>query len=421
MKFANKLIRYKEKGKILFLIFICLLFSQCVEEFDFETEDFESILVVNTTVTNEVKRQQVLLSRTFKFEDNGPLLETGATVKIIEENTAIEYLFEEVSSGTYLSIQEFAAMPDNKYQLVISTTDGRSYISEKVMLPNEISMDRVYPERMSNTRGVEGVGILIDTFDPTGTSKYYRYKFEETYRITAPFWTSQDVVIISGEEDCIYDFVERPMDRRACYANNFSNTIIITNTTAFNEDRLTGFLLNFLPSDDIRVVDRYSILVKQFVQSKEANGFYQILKDFSESESLFSQVQPGFIEGNIISESNKDEIVLGFFDVSSVSERRIFFNSNDVIDGLPKFDFDCEIIVPVLDAENEETPEEFEQRWIRIAGDRSNKFVSKELTGEPEPPDECKSSIDGFTFVTPRACGDCTAFGRSEVPDFWEN
>ncbi|WP_109436936.1 DUF4249 domain-containing protein [Aquimarina sp. AU119] len=420
MKFANKLIRYKEKGKILFLIFICLLFSQCVEEFDFETEDFESILVVNTTVTNEVKRQQVLLSRTFRFEDNGPLLESGATIKVVEENTGIEYLFEEVSSGTYLSVQEFAAMPDKKYQLIINTSDGRSYVSEKVMLPNEISIDRVYPKRMANTRGVEGIGILVDTFDPTSTSKYYRYKFEETYRITAPFWSPQDIVIITGEEDCIYDFIERPEGKRVCYADNFSNSIIITNTTAFNEDRLTGFLLNFLPSDDIRVVDRYSILVKQFVQSKEANGFYQILKDFSESESLFSQVQPGFIEGNIISENNKDEIVLGFFDVSSVSERRIFFDSNDFIGDLTKFDFGCQAILPVIDAENEETREAFERRWIRVASDRSNMFVSMESNGPPEP-EGCKSTIDGFTFVTPRECGDCTAFGRSEVPDFWED
>ena len=178
---------------ILYLLSCCLLLSSCVEEFDVETEDFESILVVNATITNELKRQEVLLTRTFRFEENGPTAEQGAIVKIIEDETTT-IPFDEIFPGRYESIIPFTVVPNKNYQLSIETVEGRVYLSKIVQLPPvTANIERVFPMRMTNNDGVEGVGLFVDSFDETGNSKFYRYQFEETYKIVARFWVPVDL------------------------------------------------------------------------------------------------------------------------------------------------------------------------------------------------------------------------------------
>ncbi|WP_298546274.1 DUF4249 domain-containing protein [uncultured Aquimarina sp.] len=398
--------------RILIVILICSTLNSCIDPFEIETENFENILVINTTITNEMKNQEVLLSRTFRFEDDGPLSEEGATIKVIEDGS-VEYLFEESAPGTYRSVQEFAASSGREYELSIQTTDGRSYVSDKVTLPQETSIERVYPQRITNDSGVEGLGIFVDTFDPTGNSQYYRYEFEESYRIVTPLWYPFDIVVTAELENRFeFGLVDRPVDQQVCYASNASNNIKITNTTVLEEDRITGLEVNFIPAEDIRIDNRYSILVRQYVQSREANGFYEILSNFSESESLFSQIQPGFIAGNIVSQSNQDDKVLGYFDVSSVSEQRIFVNRDDVLVDLPRFVLECDLIEPKQDRDLLIT---FHERLGAFID--SNMF--RYLPGSPLEPDEPIEPSGSFRFFIPRACGDCTALGVSTAPDFW--
>ncbi|GAA4276152.1 hypothetical protein GCM10022259_08760 [Aquimarina mytili] len=378
------------------------MLSNCVEEFDFKTEDFESILVIKASLTNEQKYHQMKLSRTYKFEDDGPLVVQGATVSILE-NKDIVHTFEEIFPGTYQSTQMFRAEPNKSYQLSIETRDGGVYMSEEEVLPSENSIiDEVYPKRMFNDNGTEGVGILIDSYDITGNSNYYRYEFEETYRITADFWTRVDLTTS-------LEFVDRPDGQEKCYNGGTSNKIIITDTSGLLEDKVTGLLLHFIDAEDISVADRYSILVRQFVQSREANGFYNVINNFSESESLFSQLQPGFVSGNIISTINENERILGFFEVASVTEKRMFFNREDIIRDLPRFSPVCDRVIPRQ--ESNETEDEFLRRLRALIASGSVKFL-----------EEIRDPDSGSTYVfVPRGCGDCTVYGRSIIPDFWEN
>ncbi|GAA4272167.1 hypothetical protein GCM10022258_14610 [Aquimarina gracilis] len=366
-----------------------------------ESGDSENILVVNTTITNELRTQEIKLTRTYRFEDNGPLAEQGAVVKVIEDGNT-EFLFEEVFPGIYRSVNPFAAVSNKDYQLSIETSDGKMYVSGTESLPSTTSsIERVYPVRMFGDNGKEGVGILVDSFDPSGNSVYYRYRFEETYKIVAPFWVPVDLTTS-------LEFVDRPPGQDICFNSRSSDDIILTNTNTLSEDRVTGFLLHFIEGEDIRVADRYSVLVRQFVQSRAAHGFYETLANFSESESLFSQVQPGFISGNISSIDNDEARVLGFFNVASVIEERIFFNRVDVINGLPRFSPGCERIAPVIG--EGESIEEFEVRLQELIRTGSVRFL-EEQRGDTED--------EGSLVFVPRPCGDCTVFGSSAVPEFW--
>jgi hypothetical protein len=65
-----------------FLAMLSISLGSCIKEIDFETETFESALLVEARITNDEKNHEIKLSRTYRFEDDGPDPETNAIVKI---------------------------------------------------------------------------------------------------------------------------------------------------------------------------------------------------------------------------------------------------------------------------------------------------------------------------------------------------
>ena len=386
-------ILYKKYQLFVFGIFVVICTS-CVEDFEFGTQNFEDILVIESTITDEDKVQEVFLSRTFRLENNEPIPEQNATITVTDDQQ-ITYSFVEASPGRYVSSTTFAATTGRSYQLQITTADGKSYASRSATLPQTSQIDNLFAERVINDQGVEGIGILVDSFDPTGNANFYRYEFEETYQIIPPFWSEVELEIISVNPPET-NLVPRSREERVCYRTLFSNDIILTTTTTLDENRVSGFRVHFIEPDNSALRDGYSILVKQFVQSAEANQFFNTLKEFSDSESLFSQVQPGFVSGNILSVNDPDENVLGFFDVTSVSSARIFIKLKDFFPNAfrPDFQVQCNLI-----------RETDEGRTISLVQNGFRVFSFEPIAEE--------------YFLARPVCTDCNVLGTNVRPDFW--
>jgi len=388
--------------KLLTMISLC--FYGCVEPFDAEFEEFESALVIEATITDELKQQKVYITRTFNFEDDGPTPESNANVRVKgDDGSSIS--FAQTEPGLYTSEAEFAAQSGVNYQLLIDASDGRTYSSNPAGISATAAIDGLRAERLINDRGEEGIAILVDSFDPTSSSLNYRYTFEETYKIIPPKWVF-DKLIIDPEVNCGVQVVPREREERVCYTTDFSNDIILTSTSDLAEDRVSNFMVRFLNRDNYIISHRYSILVKQHVQSNTAFSFYKTLADFSGEESLFSETQPGFLEGNLYSLNDENEKVLGFFDVASVSEARLFFDYTDFFPGeqLPPFLNPCNAAAPPL---------------VSMGGDcLLGSFVERGTIRYFED-NAAPQNGEGPYFIVDRICGDCTVLGDIEVPDFW--
>jgi hypothetical protein len=382
---------------------IALIFlSGCVEEIDFEIETFESALVIEATITNENKHQEILLSRTYQTEDDGPPQERNASVEILAGGSS--YVFEELEPGRYVSTVSFSAQPSIDYILSITTSNGRTYSSTPTILSQTTQIDAVYAIRETGDQGTNGMSIYVDSFDPTGNSKYYRYSYEETYKIIAPRWVPEDLVLTDAN-NCIVDLrATRPQEERICYNTVSSTTINQFSTNSLTEDRVTRHLIRFIDSEDFIISWRYTILVNQYIQSREAYAYFETLNNFASEGSLFSQIQPGYFEGNVSSETNPNEIVIGFFDVSSVSSQRLYFNYEDFYpdEPLPPLEYSCE---------------EFELFRLSLSG-ACGTLISGLLTDNVVF--YTGSAIGPYNMVL-RACGDCTALGSNVVPYFWED
>ena len=403
---------------IVFVItIISIALQNCVEPFDAATESFENLLVVEATITNEFKYHQIKLSKSYRLEDPIPNYPLNASVKVIDDiqNT---YLFQlQDTTGLYVSIQKFAVQPNRSYQLLINS-NGKSYESIPTTLTNSLSEYNITAIKETNKDGIEGIMIYADSSDPSGNSKYYRFQYEETYKIIAPYWSPLD-----GYGDPFplpnpppyHEVFTRPriQEEKTCYKTTYSNKILQTNTDLYAEDRVVKYPVLFLPKDDFKITHRYSILVRQLIQSQEAYAYYKTLDKFSGIESVFSQKQQGFIQGNMYVVGNPDKKVIGYFEVSSAKTKRIFFNFEDFFpnENKPPYITECNLITPDLDDYSFGSNPEFSP-LIKYLQVYDFKFVG--LNDTILPPNPNKPFI-----IVERPCGDCTTLGSNIRPNFW--
>jgi hypothetical protein len=419
---------------LAFFSLILLLFSGgCIDEVALETLNpvgfsLEDVLVVDARITNESKRQRILLSRPSTLSADSTYAGVSGATVIVSSSEGNTYNFEELEPGLYLSTGIFTAIQDVEYTLEIELADGQYYLSQPASRGPESSIDRIYAQREVSNLGVEGISIYVDSSNPDPRADRYRYEYEETYKIIAPNWTASEFEILqdfSQITEGIYPdvrLVPRAQEERICYNTVASTEILLSNSLETETEVLRGNLIRFLGNDNAVISHRYSILVKQYLQSPEAYSFYTSLRNFSSSDNVFNQIQPGLLEGNIEAVNNENAVVLGYFEVTSVTERRLFFNYEDFYPGEP--------LPPYFGTVNCE----------RIFAPR---LYNPERDG-PSPPDECGAPqgltelielelveyyldntippglCQGPYFITQRACGDCTALGSNIVPDFWE-
>jgi hypothetical protein len=388
-------------------VFLASIFG-CTNPYAYQNNEFEDAVVIVATLTNQFKTQEVKITRTYSLEENFPQFESQAVV-YITDNLGNKYDFVQ-SVNSYLSTTQFQAFPEREYQLHVLTKNGRSYISTTEKLTTQTQIESVVPTVVTKD-GILGVQITANSADPTNSSRYYRYQYDETYKVVAPMWYNLEAIPAGN----VVTLRERTTEARTCFSDSKSNEILLTNTNDLSQDVVSNFPIKFISSKDPIIRHRYSILVKQYVQSLAAHTYYETLKQISDTGSNLSQTQPGFFRGNIKSVDNLEEKVLGFFEVSSYSEKRMFFNFTDLFpkERLPDFPYYCP--VPILESE-------------------ANDYIFNNCYS-PNPNSGCQGPLmvqliqnrirvlyptEGTAFILYSIeCGDCTSISSNIKPSFW--
>jgi len=393
--------KYYIKYKILVLFFLSLIFNSCTEQYAFKNGDFESALVVEGTITNELKNQTIKISKVYQLEETGPKFETGAKVYILDDQ-GTEYQFEEKDT-VYASITPFKAEPGRKYQLKIRTKEAKNYSSDQQTLTTETKIDNV-TATVETVNGQRGVQINVNSYDPTNTSKYYRYEYTETYKIIAPMWDSRKATT----EGTSIIISPRTKETRTCYSSKKSEEIILNSTNNLSEDRV-HFPVRFISDQNYIISHRYTIFVKQYIQTLASYSFYKTMRDISStSGNILSPKQPGFFYGNIKSDENSDEKVIGFFEVSAVSSERIYFNYDDLFpkEPLPPY-YESNCLMQKFKNCDDATNPECNGAILRS---RINTFTLAYFSS---------SEAENLYFMVNTPCGDCTSFSSNIIPPFW--
>jgi hypothetical protein len=364
---------------IRILTLLLLMASGCTTEFIPEISNNKVQLVIEGLISDQYASNKVKLSTSVPV--GSPLVQKpvkGAIVAVTDENGEIARLTEKVA-GTYSTDSlTFRGRVGGKYSLKIKL-NGKDYETDFIEMQPVPSIGALYYEKVvvsasdnSNEVG-EGCKIYLDSYDPSGQCRYFRWEYDETWEYIIPY----------------------PVVNRVCWISDHSGEILVKNTEAYSQSRVTKFPLLFINNKTDKLKVKYSMLVKQYSINAAEYDFWEKIKNVSLNVGGLYDRTPVSVAGNVRCTTNPSEVVNGFFSVASVATERLFVKEKFL--GQPSFYSYC-----ATDTVYGTLPEEGLNTTYWVIEDYANEVPAWWVTTEY------------------RECGDCTKEGTKVRPPFWD-
>jgi hypothetical protein len=383
--------------KQLFYCLLVIMLAGCKEKYNlpFTTSD-TGYLVIEGFINRGPGLTLIELSRTNKLTGASKKYERGARVQVEGDDNSMFPLIETGVGGYTASLN---LLNNNKYRLRIKTISGKEYLSDFVEVKVTPPVDSISWQREST-----GVQLNINTHDPQNNTRYYQWDYKETWEFHAAYRSVLKYVTKPGPFGTTVANIEYkdPVTFRydstiwKCWRSNSSNLLLIGSSAKLSQDVIFNpFLL--IPAGDQKISELYSINVRQYALTKPGYEFMEKVKKNTEQTGSIFDAQPSQLQGNIHCLSDESEPVIGYVNVCSVEEKRLFIQRDDV----PNWNFasGCkEKSVP-------NNRDSITDSWLKgnVPTDALTFFGSTILTyGET-------------TFN----CIDCTLYGTNVKPDFW--
>jgi len=380
------------------LLFLIITMG-CVEEFTPPVSNYENLLVVEAFITDKTSSHFVRLSRSYPIDTTLANSESGADVSVFDSN-GNQFDFIEQKAGFYYSDSlMFTPIVGETYILSIMTGDGRFYKSDPVVMmetpPIEDLFYNIETITSDEVEGLDnGLQIYLNTGSVVGEPAYYKFEWEETWEFSTPFESFLDWDYENGQEFLREESIS------ICWTGLNSTDINLATTENISSGLIEGHPIRFIPFRESSLRVKYSILVKQFAMSETAYRFWENLKESNESTGSLYDAQPFQVSGNLQNMQDPLEPVLGYFDMSTISEKRIFIKRTE----LPP-----EIRIPTLFPECLVGADTTASRANVLTFLNTGYYIETYLF----PPGS------GFTLAK-IACIDCRLKGSSVKPEFWE-
>jgi hypothetical protein len=287
------------------------------------------------------------------------------------------------SSGTYITDPDiFRGVVGRKYTLHINTNNSTANHYSYESLPMEMKaappIDSLYYEKVTlkekdqHSGPWEGCQIFLDTQDPGGSCRYYRWDYTETWKFHLPYY----------------------VPNQTCWITNSSTDIIVKSTSALAIDRISRLPVKFISNESDRLSVRYSILVNQYSVGEDEYSYWDKLQNISQDVGSLYDITPATIPGNIFCVEDPSEQVLGYFSVSAKTSKRIYID--EYFRGLVNLYTEC--------------PSD------TIYGNASIPNLNLSVWIIVDEPYE----MPPYKVLTNRkVCADCTVRGTTVQPDFW--
>ncbi len=364
------------------VLIIPLIFAGCITQFVPETKEDPNLLVVEGLITDQPEANIVKLSKSMplgKMATVKPL--TGCTVSLKDDSGNTFMLTESETSGTYLTDPAtFQGVVGRRYTLHINTNNATATHYSYESVPMEMravpAIDSLYYEKVvvrektGSSGPQDACQVYLNTHDPQGKCRYYRWNYTETWKFEVPYMVTNSI----------------------CWITSDSKEIIIKNTTGLSEDRVTRFPLKFISNETDRLNMRYSILVNQYSVSEDELTYWRELQTISQKVGGLYDIIPSSVPGNIFCIENPGEQVLGYFSVSARTSKRIYID--ETFRGLRNFYKECpadtlpgNAIIQGLNV------------WVWII----------------------LQSHEYIIITYDHRCADCTVRGTTTKPEFWED
>jgi hypothetical protein len=400
--------------KIFAFIFL-VAFASCIDPYIPDLKNYKSLLVVEGLITNENSSYKIKLSRTTGQENSIPEKVTDASVYITDGDGTKTDL-QNCGDGYYKTDSTtFTGVIGQKYTLHILTTEGKEYKSEECTMFPVAGIDKLYYEKgeeISGTLGESftGLKILLNSTDATGTNEYFRWTYEETWEFLLPNTPRYKCVFVNDKDTYLFEFL--PDIKENCWKMNKSGEIIINSILSGSTNFINNQLIQFIdPVKSDRLTKEYSILVKQYSISEKEYSFWNNLKKAGNAGGDIFNSQPYQVVSNVHNVNDANEMVPGYFEVSTVSQKRIFITADDVNPlYLPHYQTDCVEIAKAPEDWPGNTLITFYEIYHTIMNPHDFTFIRPLFN-----PD---NTLKKLVYAT-KVCSICEYSGSSLRPDFW--
>jgi len=384
--------------KNYFKLIICLMmlpFAMCKEVYDPQIQaNNTKLLVVEGFMNNGQRPTTIRLSRTTNVNDTILKPEDGAQLTV-EGDDGSNFLMFANGNGIY-SINQLSLNNNAKYRLHIKTADGKQYASDYSPVRNTPAIDSITWKREN-----EGVRIYANAHDPQNATRYYQWKFEETWEFHSAFFNSLEYIrdnstgkIVGLQWKDPYHNIDTAVYQ--CWKTLNSSSILLGTTEKLTTD-VVYLPVQFIEPHSEKLSVLYSINLRQYAISQDNYLFLQKMKKNTEQLGTIFDPQPSEISGNIHCLTNPGETVIGYVEVSQEQVARIFISNSQ----LPDWNYDPGCVQIEIDNNADS-----------IAQHGSDLMPT--LPAKLSP----LGSIISFYASTP-PCVDCTLRGIHQKPAFW--
>ena len=265
--------------KIISLLSILIFtISSCEDVIEVDLNSAQQRLVIDASI-NWVKgtsgnSQEIKLTLTADFYDNGVPVATGANVTVTQISNGTVYNFIEDSTTGIYRTNSFNPILNEEYELNI-IYNGETYTARETLLP-VVPIDFI---EQINDGGFGGDEIEIKAFytDPANIENYYFFEFD-------------------------------------------SGVAVIPSLDVYDDEFTDGNqIFGFYSEEDLAAGDIVNIK-NHGVSERFYEFMFLLLQQGSEETDGPFQTQPASVRGNCINVSNSDNFPFGYFRLSEVDE-----------------------------------------------------------------------------------------------------
>ncbi|MEZ0486346.1 DUF4249 domain-containing protein [Fibrella aquatica] len=294
------------------------LLASCVTPYQPELKSLgASLLIVDGYMTDQPGPYQVTLSYTSDYSALALNFIVEKATVFVTDDQGKRQDFSEIGKGVYRTPATFQGQQGRTYKLSIILPDGKRYESKPEKINPVPTIDRIYDEYtetpIAGTSTVnKGFNIYLDTKDPASTGDYYRWiwtHFEPLIQCEVRSVTVRNSTVEYG-----YNCCQSCWDILRCSGPDCSNAI--------SDEQVNGKAISrqFLHRAPYTSTNEYYVEIEQLALTREAYLYYKNIENLTKSNGGIFDVAPVPIRGNMVSVTNPDETVFGYFSVSGAQK-----------------------------------------------------------------------------------------------------
>ena len=316
------------KKKVLTILTGFVLLVACTEIYTPKIDSKAEALVVEGLITNENGPFIIKLSKADLYNSTGSTSYVEGAKLTVYDNHNQSFTLTGSSNGNYYLPSNFKAKTGDSYTLHIETADNDIYDSQPQKLFPPQSYDSIYGVHTTNAyigqnnqlKSVVGSNILVDLFKSVAKADSAPLcRFKSTMTLQYEYWEDLDSAWIwvhkcwksvsLGENENI---TEDNLNKSSAYIMGHLICFAPIGMTNYGLIKPLGF-----------VADLYYLRIDQYTINQDTYDFYKNAnKQLSTSGKIFDPITSQLV-GNLKCTSNPSKVVLGFFEVSSVTRSAV--------------------------------------------------------------------------------------------------